>query len=134
MLQLKVVTPEGSFLDVSADMVELPTIAGELGIFTGHMPLVTAISAGEVRVHRNGEVHAFAIAGGFLQIHGDLVRILASFASEGEEDAQIDLACERARDALGKYESATSAAVEADVAALRAEFAALRKLKRTRGH
>ena len=60
----------------------------------------------------------------------DVVRILASFASEGEEDAEIDLACERAREALAKNDALTSEIIEADLSALKAELAILKKLKR----
>ena len=126
MLQLTVVTPEGNFLEASAEMVELPTVGGQLGILAGHVPLITAISAGEVRIHQKDGMRSFAIAGGFLEVSRDTVRILASFASEGEEEAQIDQACERAREALAANDSVRSEVIENDLAALRAELAALK--------
>ena len=126
MLQITVVTPEGSFLEASAEMVELPTVAGQLGILSGHIPLITAISAGKVRVHQKDGMRSFAIAGGFLQVNRDMVRILASFASEGEEEAQIDRACERAREALAANDALRSEVIEGDLAALKAELAALK--------
>jgi F-type H+-transporting ATPase subunit epsilon len=129
-LHLKIVTPEGSFLDAEADMIEFPTTAGELGILPGHTPLVTELHAGEVRVHRKSRVDCYAVAGGFVEIHADTVRMLAWFLSNEDDGEKVDEACERARHALEETESLSPEAIDGEIMLLRAEFVRLAENKR----
>jgi F-type H+-transporting ATPase subunit epsilon len=120
------VTPEGSFLDEQAEFVELPTVQGELGIYPGHTNLIAELGTGEMRVRRGQETRSFAIAGGFVEIEADLVRVAASFASEGEDAGAIDAAIERAKEALANAESLPPERIEQDLAMLRTHLAKLR--------
>lgn len=99
-LHLEIVTPEGLFLKSPVEMVEFPSREGELGILPGHIPMMVDVSAGELRVLRNGGVEYFAVAGGFAVITPTLIRILATFASAGEMESNIESACQRARQAM----------------------------------
>lgn len=84
-LTLTLVTPERALLDkVSCEEVTLPGARGELGILPAHTPLITLLGVGIVRwagVEGHG---AIAVRGGFAEIAGDIVRILAETAATRE--------------------------------------------------
>ena len=96
-MQLDIVTAERL---VSSDEVELlvaPGIDGEMGILPRHAPLLTALAAGEIRVVKDGEESFIAISGGFMEVIGNKVTILADTAERADE---ID--AERAEEALAR--------------------------------
>jgi F-type H+-transporting ATPase subunit epsilon len=84
-LTLTVVTPERALLqNVACDEVTLPAWLGEIGVLPGHTPLIALLSIGVVG-YRDGSRHArLAVRGGFVEVAGDAVRILADEASAPE--------------------------------------------------
>lgn len=122
---LELVTPEGRVFNAPVDMVELPTMSGELGIYPGHVPLLADVAAGELRVHVQSEIQYFALAGGYVQVFPSFMRIVASFACSGEDEAQIESACERAQAALERAQSEDPALVAAELRDLRRELVSL---------
>ena len=117
-----------------AEFVALPGEAGELGIYPRHTPLITRIRPGVVRIKMPGkaeEEHVF-VAGGILEVQPNVVTVLADTAIRGQ-----DLDEAKARDALAKAEEARRnagseleiAKVEAEMSALAAQLAAIRKLR-----
>jgi F-type H+-transporting ATPase subunit epsilon len=125
-LQVEIVTPEGRLLCVNAEQVEYPCEEGELGILPGHVPLLTDLAAGELRIFHPQELYRFAVAGGYVQVHPTSVRIVATFASPGEDEARIDAACERAKEALELSSQENPAVIEAELFTLRHEFSRLK--------
>jgi F-type H+-transporting ATPase subunit epsilon len=100
-LTLTVVTPERSVVErVSCDAVSLPGELGELGILPGHTPLVALLGVGRVIWTDGVRKTAVAVRGGFVEVAGDAVRVLADLAAE--KDA-IDAA--QAREAKGEGEA-----------------------------
>ncbi len=95
-LLCEIVTPERIVYTNEVEMVIAPTVEGEVGILPLHVPLVTVLQAGELRVrfNENKDVEWFAISGGYLQVHEDKVIVLAENAAIA---SQIDV--ERARQA-----------------------------------
>jgi F-type H+-transporting ATPase subunit epsilon len=93
-LLCEIVTPEKIVYTNEVEMVIAPTPDGEIGILPLHVPLVTVLAAGELRVRYNDskDVEWFAISGGYLQVHEDKVIVLADNAQMA---SQIDV--ERAR-------------------------------------
>ena len=82
-LTLTVVTPERSVVDkASCDAVSLPGELGELGILPGHTPLVALLGVGRVAWTDGGKKTAVAVRGGFVEVAGDAVRVLADLAAE----------------------------------------------------
>jgi len=81
-LLCEIVTPERIVYTNEVEMVIAPTVDGEIGILPLHVPLVTVLAAGELRVRYNDgkDVEWFAISGGYLQIHEDKVIVLADNA------------------------------------------------------
>lgn len=96
-LNLTVVTPERSVVErVACDTVSLPGELGELGILPGHTPLVSLLAVGPVTWTDAGKRTAVAVRGGFVEVAGDAVRVLADVAAEKDavdvETARRDVA------------------------------------------
>src|SRR5688572_12905675 len=83
-LTLEIVTPEARVYSDTIDSVVVPTVEGEIGILPGHIPLLTQVEHGELRVTKNGRTEWLAVGGGFAQVEGDRVSVLAEHAI-GEE-------------------------------------------------
>ena len=83
-LQCEIVTPENTLYANEAHFVVLPGAEGEMGVYVNHQPIVTALDSGSVRVtpHEGEEPQRFVVAGGFAQIDGKRVTILADRAAE----------------------------------------------------
>lgn len=88
MLQCIVVTPERTLYDQSADFVALTLFDGEIGISTGHTPMIGRLGFGEMRIQREGKTERYYVEGGFVEVLGDVVSVLtqrAIVASEIDE-------------------------------------------------
>ena len=85
-LHLEIVTPEARTFSGSALSVVIPGVEGELGILPEHMPLLTQIIPGEIRVvTEDGAVVNLAVGEGFLEVRPDRVSVLADMAIMEEE-------------------------------------------------
>ncbi len=133
-IHVDVVSAEESIFAGDAEFVALPGEAGELGIYPRHTPLITRIRPGVVRIKMPGkaEEEQVFVAGGILEVQPNVVTVLADTAIRGH-----DLDEAKARDALVKAEEARKnagseleiAKVEAEMSALAAQLAAIRKLR-----
>jgi len=114
MLTLEIVTPESRVYSDTVDTVVIPTVEGEIGILPGHIPLLTQVGAGELRVLKNGKTELLAIGDGFAEIDGDKVSILAesAIAEEKIDEAAAENAMQRAQDALRGRETLDSAEID----------------------
>ena len=113
-LTLEIVTPEARVYSETVDTVVIPTTEGEVGILPGHIPLVAQLGAGELRATKGGVTELLVVGGGFAQVSGDKVSILADSAIEEQkidENAVAD-AMKRAEEALKARESMAPAEVE----------------------
>lgn len=91
-LTVRVIAPDRTIWDSEAQEVILPSTTGQLGILTGHVPLLTALDIGVMRVRASREWENIAIMGGFAEVENDEVTILVN---GGETGKKIDL--EKAR-------------------------------------
>ena len=111
-LRLEITTPEAKAYSEDVDFVLLPGSEGELGVYPKHVPLLTALKPGELRVLKDGRETALAVGEGFIEIKGDAVSILTDMALESAQidEAAAEKAVERAKAAmkedLGKEEVA----------------------------
>ena len=97
---LEIVTAERLVYSDEVDIVVAPGMEGELGILPHHAPLLTILQPGELRIHRTGQEDVYmAVTGGFLEVTGNRVIVLADAAERSEE---IDEA--RAQEALRRAE------------------------------
>ena len=130
-LILEIVTPDGRQFLGPARLVELPATVGELGIYPGHVPVFAALAAGEIRAYESDGIRRFVVAGGYVRIGADSIRVLALFASS-EENAQIEDACRRAKLALESVENQPQQ-VEDELALLRIKLEQGKKRAKTAG-
>jgi len=129
-LKLEIVTPETKIYSEDVDMVTLPGSEGEFGVYPRHVPLLTTLKPGELRVLKSGRETAMAIGEGFVEIKTDAVSVLTDMALES---AQIDIAAaeaavERAKSAMKEDHSVDE--VAAIQASLQKALAQLRVKRR----
>ncbi|MSS62877.1 ATP synthase F1 subunit epsilon [Velocimicrobium porci] len=77
LFNVQVICPERQFFNGDAEMLELKTTEGEIGVLAGHIPLTAVISPGVMRIINGDEVKEAALHDGFVEILGDKVVILA---------------------------------------------------------
>jgi F-type H+-transporting ATPase subunit epsilon len=129
-----VVSAEESIFSGEAEFVVLPGEAGELGIFPRHTPLITRIRPGVVRIKQpssTAEDQVF-VAGGILEVQPHLVTVLADTAIRAKDldEAKASEALRAAEDAKRNASSELEIAkVEAEMSALAAQLAAIKKLR-----
>lgn len=101
-LTLEIVTPEARVYSDTIDTVVIPTVNGEIGILPGHIPLLTQVADGELRVTKGGNVLFLAVGDGFAQVEGDRVSILAERAISEEkiDEKAVEEALKRAEEQL----------------------------------
>jgi F-type H+-transporting ATPase subunit epsilon len=101
-LTLEIVTPGSKVYSDTIESVVIPTIEGEIGILPGHIPLLTQVESGELRVAKGGETHFLAVSAGFAQIEGDRVRVLVENAITEEkiDTNAVEAAMQRAEQEL----------------------------------
>ncbi len=75
-VQVVIVTPEKTALDMMADFVVLPLVDGEIGVLTGHSPMVGRLGFGEMRVRVGNQTDKYYVDGGFTQIADNVVSVL----------------------------------------------------------
>lgn len=83
--KLEIITLEKKTYDDMVDSVNIPTLMGEIGILANHVPLVAALSMGEIKIHKGAEILSLACSGGFAEIHSDKVVLLTDAAEHAEE-------------------------------------------------
>ena len=112
-LKLEIVTPDSKVYSEDVEMVTLPGVEGEMGIYPQHVPLLTQIAAGEVIARKGGQDHSLAVGDGFVEITGDHVAIMTDMAISAEniDEAKAEEARRRAEDRLKEKMGAEEAAV-----------------------
>jgi len=111
MLKLEIVTPERKVVDAEVDSVSVPTASGEAGILPNHAPLISALKPGILSYSAKGTSEKLAISGGFVEVNGSYVSVLATTAAAAA-DINIDEA-KADRDAAEKaLASVASSAIE----------------------
>ncbi|MFZ6036291.1 MAG: F0F1 ATP synthase subunit epsilon [Patescibacteria group bacterium] len=84
-LQFEIITPDGTVFSEAVDEVVIPTPDGEIGVLPHHVPLVSLLQAGEVRIRMDDQVTYLAVSSGLLQVHPDKVVALADSAERAEQ-------------------------------------------------
>jgi F-type H+-transporting ATPase subunit epsilon len=132
-LKLEIVTPEAVTYSDDVEMVTLPGVEGEMGIYPMHVPLMTQVAAGEVVARKAGQDQFLAIGEGFVEITGERVAVMTDMAIKAEniDEAKAEEARKKAearlREKLGDEESAM-------VNAALAQSLAQLKVKRRQRH
>ena len=132
-LKLEIVTPEAKIYSEDVDMVTLPGVEGEMGIYPMHVPLMTQVVAGELVARKGGLDHFLAIGEGFVEITGERVAVMTDMAIKAEniDEAKAEEARKRAEARLAEKLDDEEAAMVS--AALMHSLAQL-KVKRRQRH
>jgi len=101
-LTLEIITPDEKVLSTEATQVVLPTESGEAGILTGHIPMVTKVVAGELKVIRDGSTELLAVDHGFAKVLGNTISVLTEAAIDVNDIdlSEVESAQARAEEAL----------------------------------
>ena len=134
-IHVDVVSAEESIFSGEAEFVVLPGEAGELGIYPRHVPLITRIKPGAVRIlpPGGGEETLIFVAGGILEVQPKVITVLADTAIRGHDldEAKANEAIKRAEEARRSAKDKQEiAVVEGELAMLAAQLAAIRKLRK----
>jgi F-type H+-transporting ATPase subunit epsilon len=136
-MALDIVTAERVVFSDEVTMVIAPGAAGELGILPRHIPLLTTLKPGVLRVLQQGaEETLMAVGGGFLEVRPDRVTILATAAEHAEEidEARAEEARRRAEAALQDRRSdADSVQIQAALLRAAARLRVVELRRSTRG-
>ncbi|MDO8903785.1 F0F1 ATP synthase subunit epsilon [Hydrogenophaga sp.] len=132
-IRVDVVSAEASIFSGEAKFVALPGEAGELGILPGHIPLITRIKPGAVRIEKaeGGEEFVF-VAGGILEVQPNHITVLSDTAIRGKDldEAKASDARKQAEEALKNAKSDIDLAkATSELAVMAAQIAALRKYR-----
>jgi F-type H+-transporting ATPase subunit epsilon len=132
-LKLQIVTPEATTYSEDVEMVVLPGSEGELGVYPKHVPLLTTLKPGELRVFKDGRATSLAIGEGFVEITGESVSVLTDMALESEkiDEAAAEAAVARAQAAMKEDHGAEE--VAAIQASMQKALAQLHVKRRRRG-
>jgi F-type H+-transporting ATPase subunit epsilon len=103
-MRLEITTAEKQVYAEVVEALVAPGLAGELGILPNHAPLMTALQPGELMIRKDGKETYLAVSGGFLEVIGNKVTVLADAAESSEE---IDE--ERARQAVERAQAQIAA-------------------------
>ena len=136
-IHVDVVSAEESIFSGEAEFVVLPGVAGELGIYPKHTPLLTQIKPGAVRIKVPNETEETLVfvQGGFLEVQPNVVTVLADTAIRAHDldEARALEAKQRAEDAMkSKLSAEEIAKAQAEVAAAAAQLEAIKRLRRRR--
>ena len=129
-LFVDIVTPEGKLLSREVDSAVIPTASGETGILPGHIPLITKVIRGELRLISGSEVDRIAVDKGFAEVIGNRVAILAEGAVDIDDVdlGSIEAAQKRAEEALEEAKNENMDPAEVEQLETRLQFLLTQKL------
>lgn len=140
MVRFKLVTLSGLKYDEDVVEVILPTLDGYIGVFTGHMPLVSVATDGVISVRKNATdpddmMEHFASNGGVIEVSDDVLSVLVD-----EADHADDISEQEAKEALERAQKLKAEAKDeislekaqslVDRSAVRLQVAGLRRKRR----
>lgn len=106
-MRLEIITAERVVFEGDVDVVVAPGSEGELGILPHHATLMTMLQPGELRYRQGGDESYLAVSGGFMEVTGDWVTVLADTAERVEEidEARVQEAMELARERIAQLDA-----------------------------
>lgn len=118
-IKLKITTPEGITYENDIFQATLPTTSGEITILPNHIPLVSVLKTGELRVKDKAGEQIIAVAGGFIEMRGNNELIILADNAERVEHIDIERA-ETARKRAEEQMKQAKAGEDIDYARLQA--------------
>lgn len=129
---LDIITAEQQVYSDDVEMVVAPGVDGQLGILPHHAPLMTMLQPGEILIRKDGSDTFMVVTGGFLEVIGNKVTILADACERSDEidEARAQTAMDRARERVANQ--ATDLQLERAVRAMRRAQVRLNVVRRRR--
>lgn len=110
MIQFDLVTPEKQFFSKTVEMVVIPALEGDMGIMASHMPIVTTLAPGVVRIYKGDTIEdVLFVTGGVAETKGEKITVLADrammlseidFSTISERIHELQASIQQKRDAL----------------------------------
>ena len=131
-MQLEIITAEQQVFNDEVELLVAPGIEGQLGILPHHAPLMTALQPGEILIRKDGNDTFLVVTGGFMEVMGNKVTILADACERSEEidEQRAQEAVDRARERIDSQ--ASDMQLELVVASLRRAQVRLNVVRRRR--
>ena len=131
-LKLEIITPQAVIVSEDVEMVTLPGIDGQMGVYPQHMRLITQIVPGEIIITKGGTDRSLAVGEGLVDVNADRVAIVTDMAIPAEriDEAQVEEA--RARAAARLQEKISDEEVASVNASLARSLAQLQVKRRRR--
>ena|SRR5436190_24303455 len=118
-LKLEIVTPEGPAYSEQVEMVTLPGVEGQFGVYPQHLPLMTQMIPGEIIIRQEAHDYSFAVGEGLIEVTADHVSILTDMAISADhiDEAKVEEARQRAEARLhDKLSDEEVASINASIA------------------
>jgi F-type H+-transporting ATPase subunit epsilon len=84
-IELKIVTPEKVIYDSPVESVSFPTMDGEITILPNHVPLISALKPGELKIRKDGKEEFFHVTKGVAEVDGKTITLLTDAAERAED-------------------------------------------------
>ena len=125
-MRLEIITGERVLFQGDVESVVAPGSEGELGVLPHHAAVMTMLQPGELFYTIDGAATSFALTGGFMEIRGDHVVVLADAAERVDEidEARAEEAVRRARERIAARVSDVDLERACSVVAARADTCA----------
>jgi len=126
-ISLEIVTPSEVVYSEEVDHVVIPTSRGKIDILSHHVPIIDTLSAGDIKIEKEGTTQYLAVGSGFVEVYAEKVSLLTDQAIDisNSDEAEIEEAVNRAAEALqaAKQNNFDQAQIDKLEAAARFAFA-----------
>lgn len=92
LMNFKIVTPDGIIYEDAVDQVSLPTKSGEITVLPHHIPLISVIRSGEIRIQKQNEETALSVSSGVLEVRENNELIVIADTAERAEHIDLERA------------------------------------------
>jgi len=131
-IHVDIVSAHEEIFSGTAEVVIVPLVSGEVGIYPRHTPLLAPIKSGEVRLKNGNDEQYFYVSGGILEVQPHVVTVLAdtAFRADDLEEAQARAAKESAEQAMkNKKSDVDYAKAQAELVEAMAQLKVIQKIR-----
>jgi F-type H+-transporting ATPase subunit epsilon len=132
-LRLEIVTPQATVFSDQVELVTLPGVDGEMGVYPNHVRLMTQMVPGQVTVQQNGAERLIAVGEGMVEVTATRVSIVTDMAIDADQIDEAKVEEARARAAARLQEKISDEEVASVNASLARSLAQLQVKRRRRG-
>jgi F-type H+-transporting ATPase subunit epsilon len=132
-VHVDIVSAHEEIFSGTAEVVVVPLVSGEVGIYPRHTPLLAPIKPGEIRLKTGNDVQYFYVSGGVLEVQPHVVTVLAdtAFRAGDLEEAEAKAAKERAEKAMrDKKSDVDYARAQAELVEAMAQLKVIENIRR----